>query len=149
MPTLEDAILLAAEAHRGQSEKAGNPYILHPLRVMFRLESENDRIVGVLHDVIEDTRFTLIDLRAMGYPEPLLQALDCLTRRETETYEEFITRVRTNPLASRVKLADLEDNMDVRRLPALSEKDAERLRKYLNAWTLLKKSIDTLTSGIP
>lgn len=138
MPTLEDAILLAAEAHRGQTEKAGNPYILHPLRVMFRLESENDRIVGVLHDVIEDTHYTLKDLRAMGYPEPLLQALDCLTRRETETYEEFITRVRTNPLATRVKLADLEDNMDVRRLPALNEKDAERLRKYLNAWTLLK-----------
>ena len=138
MPTLEDAILLAAEAHRGQTEKAGNPYILHPLRVMFRLESENDRIVGVLHDVIEDTHYTLKDLRAKGYPEQLLQALGCLTRRETETYEEFITRVRTNPLATRVKLADLEDNMDVRRLPALNEKDAERLRKYLNAWTLLK-----------
>ena len=138
MPTLEDAILLAAEAHRGQTEKAGHPYILHPLRVMFRLESETDRIVGVLHDVIEDTRYTLQDLRAMGYPEPLLQALDCLTRRETETYEEFITRLRINPVARRVKLADLEDNMDVRRLPALTEKDAERLKKYLNAWTLLK-----------
>ncbi len=138
MPTLEDAILLAAEAHRGQTEKAGNPYILHPLRVMFRLESETDRIVGVLHDVIEDTRYTLQDLSAMGYPEPLLQALDCLTRRETETYEEFITRLRVNPVARRVKLADLEDNMDVRRLPALTEKDAERLKKYLNAWTLLK-----------
>lgn len=138
MPTLEDAILLAAEAHRGQSEKAGNPYILHPLRVMFRLESETDRIVGVLHDVIEDTRYTLQDLSAMGYPESLLDALDCLTRRETETYEEFIARIRINPLARRVKLADLEDNMDVRRLPALTDKDAERLKKYLNAWTLLK-----------
>lgn len=138
MPTLEDAILLAAGAHRGQTEKAGNPYILHPLRVMFRLESETDRIVGVLHDVIEDTRYTLQDLRAMGYPESLLDALDCLTRRETETYEEFIARIRINPLARRVKLADLEDNMDVRRLPALTDKDAERLKKYLNAWTLLK-----------
>lgn len=138
MPTLEDAILLAVEAHRGQTEKGGNPYILHPLRVMFRLESETDRIVGVLHDVIEDTRYTLQDLRSIGYPEPLLQALDCLTRRETETYEEFITRIRANPLARRVKLADLEDNMDVRRLPGLTDKDAERLKKYLNAWTLLK-----------
>jgi hypothetical protein len=138
MPTLEDAILLAVEAHRGQTEKTGTPYILHPLRVMFRLESEADRIVGVLHDLIEDTRYTLQDLRSMGYPEPLLQALDCLTRREMETYEEFITRIRINPLARRVKLADLEDNMDVRRLPALTDKDAERLKKYLNAWTLLK-----------
>ena len=142
MPTLEDAILLAAQAHRGQTEKAGNPYILHPLRVMFRLESDDDRIVGVLHDVIEDTPYTLKDLRTMGYPEPLLQALDCLTRRETETYEEFITRVRKDPLASRVKLADLEDNMDIRRLPVIADKDAERLKKYLAAWTLLKDKVD-------
>ncbi len=74
----------------------------------------------------------------MGYAEPLLRALDCLTRRESETYQEFIERVRVNPIARRVKLADLEDNMDIQRLPTLTEKDAERLKKYLDAWNSLR-----------
>jgi (p)ppGpp synthase/HD superfamily hydrolase len=140
MPTLEDAILLAAQAHRGQKEKGGTPYILHPLRVMFRLESEEERIAAVLHDVIEDTSHTLEGLRAMGYAEAIVEAIDGLTRRENETYEQFIERARGNPIAQRVKIADLEDNMDVRRLPLLTDKDAERLKKYLNAWTRLKHS---------
>jgi len=138
MPTLADAILLAAQAHRGQVEKAGEPYVLHVLRVMFRLESEQERIVGVLHDLIEDTAYTLDDLRALGYPEAVLAALDCLTRKPAETYEQFIERAGANPLARRVKLADLEDNMDIRRLPMLGEEDMERLQRYFNAWLWLR-----------
>src|SRR5215831_16064653 len=105
MPTLEDAIALAVQAHRGQVEKAGQPYILHLLRVMFRLETEEERIIGVLHDLVEDTPTTFEDLRARGYSEPILAALDCVTRRPEETYEQFVERAAANPLSRRVKLA--------------------------------------------
>ena len=140
MPTLEDAIALAVEAHRGQRDKAGQTYILHPLRVMMRLETEAERMAAILHDVVEDTPYTLERLRALGYPEEVLGALDCLTKREGESYEAFIERVRPHPLARRVKLADLEDNMDVRRLPSVGPKETERLARYRAAWARLKET---------
>jgi (p)ppGpp synthase/HD superfamily hydrolase len=140
VPTLEDAIALAVEAHRGQRDKAGQTYILHPLRVMMRLEGEAERMVAVLHDVVEDSSYTLERLRELGYPEEVLGALERLTKREGETYEAFIERVLPHPLARRVKLADLEDNMDVRRLPAVTAKDAERLARYRAAWSRLKQA---------
>lgn len=139
IPTLEDAILLAAQAYRGQADKAGRPLILHALRVMLSLDSEMEKIVGVLHDVNEDTGHTLDSLRRMGYPEEVLGALECLTRRPTEAYEQFIERVKANPLARRVKIADLEDNLDVRRLPELTEEDLERVRKYERALVQLTR----------
>ena len=140
MPTLEDAIALAVEAHRGQRDKAGQTYILHPLRVMMRLETEAERMAAILHDVVEDTPYTLQRLRELGYPEQVLGALECLTKRDGESYEAFIERVRPHPLARRVKLADLEDNMDVRRLPSVGAKEAERLGRYRAAWTRLKEA---------
>ncbi len=146
MPNLEDAIALAAQVHRGQRDKAGQTYILHPLRVMLSLDAEEERVVGILHDVVEDTRdrppeerVTLARLRALGYPDAVVAALDCLTRREGESYEEFVARLKPNPLARRVKLADLDDNLDVRRLAArgsggtLGPQDLERLNRYLAA----------------
>ncbi|ATB36548.1 guanosine-3',5'-bis(diphosphate) 3'-pyrophosphohydrolase [Cystobacter fuscus] len=138
MPTLEDALELAVRAHRGQRDKAGQPYILHPLRVMARLDTETERMVALLHDVVEDTPYTLERLRELGYSEEVLGALERLTKAEGEDYAAFIERVRPHPLARRVKLADLEDNMDVRRLPAVTAKDAERLARYRAAWTRLK-----------
>ena len=140
VPTLEDAIALAVEAHRGQRDKAGQTYILHPLRVMLRLNGELERMVAVLHDVVEDSPYTLERLRGLGYPEEVLDALEHLTKREGETYEAFIERVRPHALARRVKLADLEDNMDVRRLPAVTAKDAERLARYRAAWARLTQA---------
>ena len=140
MPTLEDAIALAVEAHKGQRDKAGQTYILHPLRVMIRLDTDAERMAAILHDVVEDTPYTLERLRQLGYPEEVLGALDCLTKREGETYEAFIERVLPHALARRVKLADLEDNMDLRRLPTVGPKDAERLSRYRAAWTRLKQS---------
>ena len=137
-PTLEDAISLAVRAHQGQLEKSGQPYILHPLRVMFRLEDEYARMAAVLHDVVEDTPHTLDELRELGYPPEVVAAVDCLTRRPTETYEAFVERAAADPIARRVKLADLEDNMDVRRLVSFAATDAERMRKYLVAWRALK-----------
>jgi (p)ppGpp synthase/HD superfamily hydrolase len=140
MPTLEDAIALAVEAHRGQRDKAGQAYILHTLRVMMRLETEAERMAAILHDVVEDTPYTLERLRELGYPEEVLGALDCLTKREGESYEAFIERVRPHPLARRVKLADLEDNMDVRRLLAVGPRETERLARYRTAWARLKEA---------
>ncbi len=136
-PTLEDAILLAVQAHWGQKDKAGQPYVLHPLRMMARVHGEAERMAAVLHDVVEDTPYTLDQLRALGYPEEVVAAVDCLTRRETETYEQFIERVKTNRIARRVKLADLEDNMDVRRLSDVTDRDRERLARYRRAWAAL------------
>ena len=141
MPTLEDAIALAVQAHRGQMEKAGQPYILHVLRVMCQLETEHERMAGVLHDVVEDTSYTLDDLRRLGYPEPVVVAVDCLTRRTDETYEQFVERAGANPLARRVKLADIEDNMDIRRLPTVTERDMERLNRYSKARARIKALI--------
>ncbi len=137
-PTLEDAIRLAADAHRGQLDKCGQPYILHPLRVMLRLEGQTARIVGVLHDVIEDTRYTPQDLRQMGYSGEILRALDGVTKREGESYDDFVLRSKANPIARLVKLADLEDNMDPRRTPGNTPKDLERLARYRRACAVLQ-----------
>jgi (p)ppGpp synthase/HD superfamily hydrolase len=136
-PTLEDAIILAAGAHRGQVDKAGKPYILHPLRVMLRLEDEAGRITAVLHDVLEDTPIRIDNLRQAGYGEEVLQALEALTRRTCETYADFIERAAKNPLARRVKVADLADNMDASRLPEITNRDRERLARYKAAWERL------------
>ncbi len=138
--TLEDAIQLAVDAHRGVLDKGGQPYILHPLRLMVQMETAEDRIVAVLHDVVEDTDRRIDDLANLGYPPAIVQAVDALTRRkaEGETYEDFIERLRPNPVARHVKLADLADNMDIRRLGGeLSPEDLERLQRYRRAWAVL------------
>ena len=139
MTTLEDAITLATKAHHGQVDKAGEPYILHPLRVMFRFDQEIDRMVAVLHDVIEDSEYTSDDLKKMGYGEEVLTALDCLTKQEGESYLTFVQRAKSNPIARRVKLADIEDNMDLRRLKIISMNDLQRLQRYRVAWEILRR----------
>jgi (p)ppGpp synthase/HD superfamily hydrolase len=135
---LEKAIQIAVEAHRGQRDRYGLPYILHSLRVMGRLHDVPEQIVAILHDVVEDTDWTFGELRSEGFPEPILEALDNVTKREGEDYEDFVKRSATNALARRVKLADLEDNMDLRRLPQVSEDDCQRLQKYIKAWNYLR-----------
>jgi len=137
VPSLEEAIILAANAHRGQKDKAGAPYILHPLRLMMQMKSETERIAAVLHDLIEDTACSLEELSKAGYSQEILDALDCLTRRHDETYSAFIDRVKENPLAVKVKLADLEDNLNIKRFKNIAEKDLLRLNRYLKAWQSL------------
>jgi (p)ppGpp synthase/HD superfamily hydrolase len=139
MNMLEKAILLAAQAHQGQKDKAGAPYILHPLRMMLQMGSETEMVVAVLHDVLEDTPWTLENLRGEGFSTEVLEALDCLTRRTGENYDDFITRVAGNQLARKVKLADLEDNLNLRRLEILTDQDKARLTRYHQAWLLLVK----------
>jgi len=138
MPTLADAVILAVNAHRHQADKVGEPYYLHSLRVMTKVRTETERVVAVLHDLIEDTSYTEDDLHSMGYSEEILSALDCLTRREEETYEQFIERIKPNPIARRVKLADLEDNMDLTRLRELPDEDLHRYQRYVKAWHVLR-----------
>jgi (p)ppGpp synthase/HD superfamily hydrolase len=137
MATLERAILIAAQAHLGQRDKAGAPYILHPLRMMMRMESEAAMIVAVLHDVVEDSDWTLEQLRSEGFSEEVLQAVDCVTHREGESYDEFVERVRANAIACNVKIADLEDNMNVKRIGEMTPKDLARIEKYHRAWRIL------------
>ena len=145
MATLGKAIAIAAQAHQEQYDKAGAPYILHPLRMMLRMSSEAEMMAAVLHDVVEDTGWTLDQLRQAGFAEEVVQAVECLTHRDHETYDEFVARVRTNVIASKVKLADLEDNMDMRRLRTLTEKDTQRLHKYHQAWLALGQVGDAAT----
>ncbi len=133
MATLERALVIAAEAHQGALDKGGAPYILHPLRLMHQMTTVDEQIVALLHDVVEDSPWTLDALRAEGFSEEVVAAIDGLTRRDGETYEDFIARGVTNPLARRVKRADIEDNMDLRRLGEIGEKDLERLQRYQRA----------------
>jgi len=123
-------VALASRAHRGQLDKAGQAYILHPLRVMLQFDDEPARIVAVLHDVLEDTSVTADSLRQAGYSEKVLAALEALSRRPGESYEDFIDRAAKNPLARRVKLADLADNMNMKRLSSRGESDERRLARY-------------------
>ena len=136
MPTFEDAIILAARAYRGKVDKEGQPKIFHVLRVMLRFNNANERIVAVLHDLIKDDGFMLDHLRTAGYSEEILQALDCLTRRENESYEQFIERVKENPIAREVRIADLEDNVDLKRHSrhsVFTEENLKLVRKYQSA----------------
>ena len=138
MSTLERAIQIATEAHKGQFDKAGREYIGHPIRVMEMGKTEDEKIVGVLHDVIEDTDWTFERLKAEGFSQEVINALRCVTKTsENENYDDFIDRVKKNPLAVAVKINDLTDNMDIRRLPYLSDKDVKRLKKYLKAYKRL------------
>lgn len=139
MNPIERAILILLHAHRGQVDKAGEPYVLHPLRVMQRVKSQEARLVALLHDVLEESDVSLDSLRREGFPEAVLQAVECLTRRKGEAYPAYIERVRKNPLAVEVKVADLEDNLVVTRLPSMGEKDLARVKRYHNALRMLLK----------
>jgi (p)ppGpp synthase/HD superfamily hydrolase len=134
----EQALEIALKAHGGQRDKAGAPYILHPLRLAMRMEGTLDMSAALLHDVVEDSETSLDDLRIAGFPEQVIGAVDALTRRSGESYDDFIGRVGANAIARKVKLADLEDNMNMARLPGLQPKDLERLAKYHRAYQTLK-----------
>lgn len=137
MPTLERAIEIAAAAHAGQLDKAGQPYILHPLRVMLRLEGLHERMAAVLHDVVEDTTVTLAQLHAEGFPPAVLDAVDALTKRAGETRLQAAARAAAHAVARAVKLADNAENMDLSRLPNPTAKDLARLAEYQAVRALL------------
>ena len=128
------ALELAVEKHKNQTDKAGNPYILHPLHVMENVNNKEGKIVAILHDIIEDTDITEDYLYKIGLSKRIVDAVVALTRSEDMDYQEYIKNLSSNPLAKEVKLADLEHNMDLKRLPTLEEKDLERKSKYQIAY---------------
>jgi (p)ppGpp synthase/HD superfamily hydrolase len=131
LPTLlSQAVSLAHQAHQGQVDKAGKPYIGHPLRVMEQLKTLEEKIVAVLHDAIEDSDLTLADLEQRGFPLAVIAALDAITKRSGEDYETYLQRVMGNELALRVKIADMTDNLDISRIENPTTKDFDRLKKY-------------------
>lgn len=127
----------ALKAYSGKSDKGGKPYILHPLRLMARFDDPISQLVALLHDVIEDSPITGDELRAAGFPEAVVATVEVLSRRTGETYEAFIDRIRVNPLARKVKLLDIEDNLNLLRLSEVSDKDLKRAAKYHRAWKRL------------
>ena len=137
---LSKAIIIATKAHQGQVDKGGDDYILHPIRVMTKLDTEEERIVGVLHDIIEDTDVTFEDLKVEGFSTEVISALEHLTRGKNEKYFDYIERIKMNSMAKKVKLVDLEDNMDISRIQNPTKKDYDRLKKY-------KKAKDRLTKN--
>ncbi len=138
MHILEKAITIALEAHKGQVDKAGKPYILHPLRLMNDLESEIEMISAVLHDVLEDSHFTVEGLKKEGIPDEAIEIIECLTKRRNEAYEDFINRICFNKKAVVVKIKDIQDNMNIDRLDSLKQKDLDRLSKYHKALRILR-----------
>ena len=130
---LEEAIRISVEAHAGQTDKSGAPYILHPLYLMMQFEDDTCRQIAVLHDVVEDSPITLKDLKKGGFSDEVVSGVAALTRQEGESYHAFIERAGHHPYARRVKIADLRHNMDVSRLAKISEKDVQRLAKYQKA----------------
>ena len=139
MSTLERAIEIAAKHHAGQTDKAGQPYLLHPLRLMFAVSSPFEMMAAVLHDVVEDTILTLEDLEREGFHADVIAAIDALTKKPGESRLEAAERAAQNAIARVVKLADVSDNMDLRRIAEPKEKDFERLKEYVEVRKLLLK----------
>ena len=138
MSTLERAIAIAAEAHAGQVDKAGAPYILHPLRVMLGMPVGDSRIVAVLHDLCEDCpEWSPERLRLEGFSPRIVSAIEAVTKRDGETYEDFVSRAGAHPIGRIVKRADIRDNMDLTRIAEPGVRDLARLAKYRDALAML------------
>ena len=134
---LEKAISIALTAHSGKLDKGGFAYILHPLRVMFAMETTEEKIVALLHDVVEDSTTTLQQLKIEKFSKRILSAVSLLTKDENQPYQEYIIAIKKNPLATKIKLADLKDNMNTRRLKNITDADKKRMKKYKAAYKLL------------
>ena len=136
---LEKALQIAVKAHSGQTYKAGTAYIFHPIRVSCKCITDEEKVVALLHDTIEDTNITSDYLLTEGFPSNIVNAILSVTRNEHESYEDFIKRCRLNPIGRKVKLHDLEDNMDISRLQQVTVHDLARLNKYIWAYQYLKE----------
>jgi len=144
MATIEKALQIASQAHEGQKDKEGLPYILHPLRVMSRVEGEEAQIVAILHDVVEDTKVTLDDLGRAGFSEPVLTAVQCVTHRKDEPYADYVVGCKNNPIARQVKLGDLADNCRLDRTilrPQRLQRDLARIHRYFLSHKFLTDQI--------
>jgi (p)ppGpp synthase/HD superfamily hydrolase len=140
---LDKAIELARIAHEGQLDKGGQPYIDHPLRVMDNVETVEEKIVAVLHDAVEDSDLTLEDLSRIGFSEEIVKAIAAITKHEGEKRNDYLSRVMNNPIALKVKIADMTDNAEISRIPNPTEKDRERTRIYKKNIIKLQKKLDS------
>lgn len=131
------ALKLCFEAHCNQTDKSGMPYVFHPFHVAEQMDTEEATIVALLHDVVEDTDYTLVDLAAMGFPNSVIEALALMTHDPEVPYMEYVKGISVNPLATKVKLADLQHNGDLSRLDNVTEKEIKRVEKYRKAIELL------------
>lgn len=134
---LKTAYEIAKQAHAGQVDKAGQDYIGHPVFVAGLLKTEEERAAALLHDVLEDSSFSEQDLRLKGIPEPVIQAVILLTKQKGVPYEDYLSKIKENPIARAVKKADLTHNMDISRIPHPLQKDFDRLEKYKKAFQYL------------
>ena len=139
---IENALKFALEAHKGQVDKGGHPYIFHPLRLMLSMETDEERLAALLHDVVEDNDgVSFEDLEKLGIPNDAMDALRMLTHDDdNEPYMDYVARISEHPMARKVKMADLRDNMNVQRIPNFTDRDAERIRKYISAYSLLEQA---------
>ena len=137
-PMLELALSIATEAHNGQFDKAGVDYIEHPIYVASQVDTEEEKAVALLHDVIEDSPVSAEELLQAGLPEAVVTAVQVLTKKKEQDYQTYLENVKSNSLARIVKLADLKHNSDLSRLSSVTDKDLERFEKY-------KKAIDYLS----
>lgn len=142
MSTIERAIEIAARAHAGQVDKAGAPYVFHPLRLMLSVDTPEERMAAVLHDVVEDTSVTLADLEAEGFPSQVIEAVRVLTKLPGESRLEAARRAVRNPIARAVKLADVRDNMDLKRIVSPTARDYARLNEYEQVRDILQRTLE-------
>ncbi|MBP3890640.1 MAG: GTP pyrophosphokinase [Solobacterium sp.] len=135
---IKKAIKIAFDAHEKQKDKAGLPYILHPIHLAEQMDTEEEIIVAFLHDVVEDSSYTFEDLESFGFSKEVMDALKLLTHAESIPYRKYIEEIKTNPLARKVKLADLAHNSEISRIENPTQKDYERIQKYAEAIQVLQ-----------
>ena len=134
---IEKALRIALEAHENQTDRYGAPYILHPLRAMMKVTDETEKIVAILHDVIEDSSWTGEMLLQEGFEPLVVSSIEALSKTPGEDYMDYIHRTTLNSVTIQVKLADLSDNMDLTRCPELTPDDLQRFNRYKHAWNFL------------
>lgn len=132
------ALKLCFNAHKDQLDKSGVPYVFHPFHLADKMNDENTTIVALLHDIVEDTDYTLKDLREMGFNEEVLGAIELMTHGDDVPYMDYVAKIKENPIAKKVKLADLRHNSDITRLDTITQKDLDRAEKYKKAILLLE-----------
>ena len=138
-PLTKKAMKLCFTAHRDQTDKSGLPYVFHPFHLAEQMPDENTTVTALLHDVVEDTAYSLEDMRGMGFPEPVLDAIAQMTHDESVPYLTYVAKLRDNPIARTVKLADLRHNSDLSRLDAVDAAALKRVEKYRRAMALLEE----------
>ncbi len=141
---LSKMLVLATNAHAGQTDKAGKPYILHCLKVMHYLKSEDEELMCIAlgHDIIEDTKVTYVELWSQGFSSRIIEGIRALTKQRGQTYDEYKEQVFANKDAMRVKMCDLRHNSDIRRLKGITEKDVARIAKYHQFYLEIKERLN-------